>query len=195
MPQSCNIFSVLSIFKYHPGKQIINSSLFRIILTSSRRKRRVIVYGLVTRYGPRISCQRKGLNSVCFSRVFETVEGFSGRRTKIQQSAAVVAFLRSEASFCLGHENNSQSEEHAATDLCVYIDPSCICCFRPPFRASLATGLLANKRSGNSRRPETRELADTIALVIVPFDRRRSYFVFFSRVCSSYVYVNRFRLK
>ena len=28
---------------------------------SSKRKQRIIVYGLVTRYGPRSSCQHKGL--------------------------------------------------------------------------------------------------------------------------------------
>ena len=68
VPKLCNIFSVLSTLKYNPDKTnnkfIITSQSFLsgdVILTSSKRKRR-IVYGSVTRYGPRASCQRKGVN-------------------------------------------------------------------------------------------------------------------------------------
>ena len=53
----CNIFSVLSIFKYKSDKTnnkfvTSQSFLFSNIPTSSKRKRRIIVYGLVSRYGP-----------------------------------------------------------------------------------------------------------------------------------------------
>ena len=49
-PKNCNILSVLSIFKYNTGKtnnKFITSQEFL-----SEGKRRIIVYGLVTRYGP-----------------------------------------------------------------------------------------------------------------------------------------------
>ena len=57
-PKNCNIPSVSSIFKYNPGKtnnKFITSQSFLssdITPTSSKGKRRIIVYGLVTRYGP-----------------------------------------------------------------------------------------------------------------------------------------------
>ena len=53
------------------AKQIINALLlnsFYRVLSYRRltRKRRIIVYGLVTRYGPSTSCQRKGCqHSIC----------------------------------------------------------------------------------------------------------------------------------
>ena len=69
LPQNCNISSVLSIFKYNPGKTNNKFITFwsflsicnDIIPTSSKRRRRFIVYGLVARYGPQTS--RKGLNN------------------------------------------------------------------------------------------------------------------------------------
>ena len=66
---NCNIFSVLSIFKCNPGKTndkfimflIISIQWYRIDEFKRKRKRRIIVYSSVTRYGPRTSCKRKGL--------------------------------------------------------------------------------------------------------------------------------------
>ena len=59
---NCDIFSASSIFKCNRQNKcnfsIISSD---IVPTSSRRKRRIIVHGSVIRYGPRASCQRKGL--------------------------------------------------------------------------------------------------------------------------------------
>ena len=61
LSQNCNIFSVLSIsyLSINPGetnnKLFITSQQFlssAIIPSSSKRKRRIIVYGLVTRYDP-----------------------------------------------------------------------------------------------------------------------------------------------
>ena len=46
---NCNISSVLSIFKYNPDKT--NNKFVNININ-------IIVYGLVTRYGPWTSCQR-----------------------------------------------------------------------------------------------------------------------------------------
>ena len=36
--------------------------IFHIIISTSLKRKRIIVYGLVTRYGPRTSCQRKRLS-------------------------------------------------------------------------------------------------------------------------------------
>ena len=57
--QNCNIFSALSIFKCkgETNAKFITSDEFQ-----GKRERRVTVYGSVARYGPRTSCQRKGLN-------------------------------------------------------------------------------------------------------------------------------------
>ena len=54
------IFSQFQVYSNttQKAKQIINVSLLN---NFSARKRRIIVHGLVTRYGPRTSCQRKGL--------------------------------------------------------------------------------------------------------------------------------------
>ena len=55
--QNNNVFSVLSIFKYNPGKinnQFITSQLFLSsdVPTSPKRKLRIVVQGSVARYGP-----------------------------------------------------------------------------------------------------------------------------------------------
>ena len=68
---NCNIFWVLSISKCNPGETtwqdyyflIISIQWYRTDECKRRRKRRVIVYGSVTRYGPRTSCQREGLTA------------------------------------------------------------------------------------------------------------------------------------
>ena len=52
--QNYNVSSVSSIFKYHPDKtndKFVTSQLISYT-TSFRRKRRIIVYGTVARYGP-----------------------------------------------------------------------------------------------------------------------------------------------
>ena len=69
LSQNCNIFSDLSIFKCSPGnnkfitsQQFLSSDI--IIPTNSKRKRRIIVYGLVTRYGPQSVAQRNWLQTL-----------------------------------------------------------------------------------------------------------------------------------
>ena len=62
---SCNIFSVPSVLKCNPGKindKFINLNHFYPVILcrrvfKSKRKRRIIAYGSVTRYGPRASFQ------------------------------------------------------------------------------------------------------------------------------------------
>ena len=64
--QNCNIFSVLSIFKYSTGKA--NSKFITSIIsqrhteTSPRRKRRIIVYGFGHSLWSAVGCQRKFKN-------------------------------------------------------------------------------------------------------------------------------------
>ena len=66
-PKIAIIFLVLNISKYNQihsktSNKFVTSQQFLsndITPTSSKRKRPIIVYGSVTRYGPRISCQRK----------------------------------------------------------------------------------------------------------------------------------------
>ena len=66
LSQNCYIFSVLKILKYNPGRtndKFITSRSFLssdITPTSSNRKRRIIVYGLVTRYGPQSAASANG---------------------------------------------------------------------------------------------------------------------------------------
>ena len=64
--KNCNIFSVWSIFKCNPSKKrIINLLLlnnfypYHIVPTSSKRERRIIVYGFGHSLWSAISCQRK----------------------------------------------------------------------------------------------------------------------------------------
>ena len=79
LAQNWYIFLVSSILKYNPAKTndkfniillyyyTIIILLYYIILSSDvpmNSKRQVIVYGLVTRYSPRISCQHKMLKDV-----------------------------------------------------------------------------------------------------------------------------------
>ena len=67
LSQNCNIFSVVSIFKCNPGKandKFIASRQFLssdIIPASSNKEENDDLLYTVTRYGPRTSCQRKGL--------------------------------------------------------------------------------------------------------------------------------------
>ena len=64
LSQNCNISSVSSTFNYNTGKInnkfINNFSIISIQWYSYRRvqkrKPRIVVYGLVTRYGPQSSC-------------------------------------------------------------------------------------------------------------------------------------------
>ena len=68
-PNVATFSQLLSIFKRNLGEtndEFIIYQLFLssdIIPTSSKRKRRIIVYGSVTRYGPQTSCQRNDLTS------------------------------------------------------------------------------------------------------------------------------------
>ena len=58
------------MFKRNPGKTgdkfyyflAISIQRYRTDEFERKRKRRIILYDSVTRYGPRISCQRKGVN-------------------------------------------------------------------------------------------------------------------------------------
>ena len=66
LSQNCNIFSVLSINVTQKTKQIINLLLFNnfypMISTSSKGKRRIIVYVGHSLWSARTSCQRKRLS-------------------------------------------------------------------------------------------------------------------------------------
>ena len=81
LSQNCNIFSVSSVFKYIPrAKQIINLSLLNhfypvisVTSTSLKRKRRIIVYGLVTRYGSQSVASARGFNKL--SNLLSKVDG------------------------------------------------------------------------------------------------------------------------
>ena len=58
---NCNIFSVSSVFKCYPGKT--DDKFVTSLIISTQWYHRRIVYSSVSRYGPRTSCQRKGLKS------------------------------------------------------------------------------------------------------------------------------------
>ena len=101
----CRKIAIFSQFQLYlnitEAKQIINllflSNNFYfysdIVLTSAKRKR-IIVYGLVTRYGPQISCQRKVnleiayLSIVCFS-----LFSFIWRLPKSSQAKQIINLL------------------------------------------------------------------------------------------------------
>ena len=70
-PKFGNISSVLSIFKCNPGKtndQLRLNRFYPVISYRPAQKKEesvdFIVHGSVTRYGPRTSCQRKGLTNL-----------------------------------------------------------------------------------------------------------------------------------
>ena len=63
----CNIFSVLSIFKYDPGKANDKSVTCS---DEKKKKRRITVYGFGHSLWSAISCQRKWLTSVAWSGEF-----------------------------------------------------------------------------------------------------------------------------
>ena len=69
--QNDNIFSVLTILKYNPGKtnnklitsqSFLSSDIVPDKLERKRKRRNCIVYGSVTRYGPQSVARAKWLN-------------------------------------------------------------------------------------------------------------------------------------
>ena len=90
------------------NKFITSQFLLNHVPTNSKRERRIIVYGLLTRYGPQTSCHRKGLKfasyrSICARAPYHAyVSTYTARDSPFEGWIRVLSRLKIESvsSFC-----------------------------------------------------------------------------------------------